>query len=397
MGYSWQPYEPLSLLGIQINPHKTEVYIKCPFCGGKRFAFNTVKGIGHCWSCQQTADSAKYYATEMNLSLYDARKEIEDRLGISNNYSNSNPAPLPPRIVCNTQKEEAKKAPDEVLDKTYRAFLAELTLSEKNRAMLLARGLSDEEIVALEYKTFPNRSNVDFFKLCKRLLMDGCVLEGVPGFFKAKTGDWTFVQLTQGIVMPQRNYKDQIIGLQIRKDDDLRSYIEEIGDYEAKCAWFSSKNRTGGCGANALTHYACDFKYDAGTKKWLPVFEDGFVLTEGIMKGDIIHFFQRNLPVIAVPGVHALNNLKEELERLKSLGVKTILHAYDMDYKTNPNVQKQLVKTKEIIEEVGLRYKLLEWETKITVENGKQEDLLKGLDDYLAYCSLGIVPKVIKK
>lgn len=395
MAYSWNPVEPLMLVGEKVQANKREIYVTCPFCGSKRFAYNTIKGIGQCWSCEKTADSAKYYATAMNMSLYEARKDIEERLGIIDS-SSIDKASIPPRIVYSTKAtNEATKAKSEVLDRTYRAFLSELTLSEKNRAMLRARGMSDAEMTAREYKTFPSMSEINYFNLCKKLLADGCILEGVPGFYMYK-GAWTFVQLTKGIIMPQKNYQDQIVGLQIRKDDDLRSYIEELGDYEAKCAWFSSKNREHGCGANADVHYACDFKYDSNSKLWRPVCKDGFVLTEGIMKADIVHHLQNNLPVIAVPGVHALENLKKELERIKGMGVETILLCYDMDYKTNPNVQKALEKTKALIEEKGLRCKSMMWETKIIV-NGKEQDLLKGLDDYLAYTSLGIVPQIKHK
>lgn len=393
MGYSWTPMEPIILCGEKVAANKREVYITCPFCGGKRFSFNTVKGIGHCWACEQTADSAKYYATANNLSLYEARKEIEERLGIKPSSTFTN---IPPRIVYNTKvTNEAQRAYDDVLDRTYRAFLSELTLSEKNRAMLIARGMSDTEICARDYKTFPSMSEVNYFNLCKKLIADGCVLEGVPGFYMYK-GAWTFVQLTKGIIMPRKNIKDQIVGLQIRKDDDLRSYIEELGDYEAKCAWFSSKNRESGCGATAGVHYACDFRYDATTCKWVPVFDDGFVLTEGIMKGDIVHHLQNNLPVLCVPGVHATEGLKKELEMLKNMGLKTILLCYDMDYRTNPNVKKALEKTKEIIESFGLKCKAMQWETKIMV-NGEEKDLLKGIDDYLAFTSLGIIPQIKKK
>lgn len=388
MAYSWHPCDPIELLGIRINRNKTEAMIPCPFCGSKRFGFNTTKGIGHCWSCEKNADSARYYAVSTGMSLYDARKDIEQRLG----YTPSAPENVPRRVVYNTQKKEVQRASDEVLDRTYRAFLSELTLSEKNKNMLLARGFSEDEIAAREYKTFPNKSNIDFFSLCRRIQAEGCVLTGVPGFYKTIKGDFTFVQLTPGIIMPQRNHKDQIIGLQIRKDDDLRCYVEEIGDYEAKCAWFSSKNREAGCGAKAGVHYACDFRYDSQNQKWLPVFSTGFVLTEGIMKGDLTHALQKNLPVISVPGVHAISHLSIELQRLKEFGVDTILLCYDMDYKTNKNVAASLEKTKKMIEDLGLRCKPMEWETSVEGKN-----VLKGIDDYLAYCKLGIIPEIKEK
>jgi len=181
--------------------------------------------------------------------------------------------------------------------------------------------------------------------------------------------------------------------LQIRKDDDLRIFVEERGEYEAKCAWFSSKNRECGCTSSANVHYACDFEFKNG--EYVPVFENGFILTEGIMKADIIHYLQPNCPVIAVPGVHALTHLEKELRRLKEMGVETILLCYDMDYLTNPNVQSALEKTKALIEGLGLRFKQRKWEVNVTVEG--QTVPLKGLDDYLAYAKKKVIPEVKAK
>ena len=391
MAYSWKPEEVLALLGIPVKT-RAEMYIPCPKCHGKRFSFNVVKGIGKCWQCTFTADSASYYAVTQNLSLKEARLDIERRLGITKDGERT----APPRIVYNTQHQEADKADDAVLDNTYRAFLAELHLSDKNRNMLRARGLSDDEIEELNYKTLPRRDEIDFFALCRRLQSNGNILKGVPGFFKTKTGDYTFIQLTKGIIMPLVNRNNQIVGLQIRKDDDLRVFMEEKGDYESKCGWFSSKNREGGCAANAKVHYACDFKFDAGKGQFVPVIPDGGVmLTEGIMKADITHFCQPNIPVISVPGVQALNYLEQELVWLKDNGVHTVMLAYDMDYETNNNVKLAMDKTKELITSHGMRYKRIEWTSHITVDG--KDVYINGIDDYLVFAKYNIYPHIKHK
>lgn len=395
MAYKWSALEVLSLLGISV-PNRTEVYITCPKCGGKRFSFNTAKGIGKCWQCEFGADSASYYAVSTGMSLNDARHDIEKRLGLVPDDMTGSKAIKPqPRIVYQPENKEEEKAPDAVLDDTYRAFLAELTLSEKNRAMLKARGLTDSEIDNLGYKTLPRYEEMDFFALCRRLQRDGHVLKGVPGFYKTKKGDYTFIQLTKGIIMPLVNIHNQITGLQIRKDDDLRVYLEEIGDIEQKCGWFSSKGRTGGAAATADVHYACDFRFNREKGEYEPIIpEKGVMLTEGIMKADITHFCQPNIPVISVPGVNATNKLKEELLKLKELGLEVVLLAYDMDYATNPNVEKALKKTEEVIKDCGLRLKKYDWPAKINIE-GKDINL-NGIDDYLVFAKFGIFPLVKK-
>lgn len=387
--YQWSIQDVFNLLGISFPTNKKEVYVECPFCGSKRFSMNMYKGIGHCWKCDQSADSAAYYAQAKGLSLKEARTEIESLLGIKNDWRTEK---LPPRIVYKTP-EETPLAPIEVRDKTYRAFLDELTLSEKNFNMLLARGFNKTTISALGYKTFPSRSEVDFFKLCKRLQENGCTLKGVPGFFQTKYGDWTFVSLTKGIIMPSVTINNKIDFLQIRKDDDLRVFNESIGSLEDKCAWFSSKGLLSGTGANTNIHFSTDMKFNGNSGKYWPVSQKTYVLTEGIMKADLIHDLMPEMPVICVAGVRCYKQLPEILHTLKILGVENILHCYDMDYQTNSNVADAMKATKEMIEAEGLNYIFKAWETHINVE-GETLDLLKGLDDYLAYIHKGIVPQI---
>ena len=244
------------------------------------------------------------------------------------------------------------------------------------------------------YRTYPLADgSISYFEICKRLQAEGKKLEGVPMFFRAKggEGDFTFIQQTQGIIMPCINHQNQIVGLMNRKDDEKRVYREDLEDYEPKCGWLSSKNKPSGAGAVARIHYSCDWIFNQEKKCYDAVHGNAFVLTEGFMKADIIHYLSPgHLPVIAVPGVNNTNALKTELERLKSWGVEGILMAYDMDYKTNPHVAKALEKTNALIDSVGLKRKPIEWETNL---EGLPEGVsLKGLDDYLAYTKLGIVP-----
>lgn len=393
--YTWTVLDVFSLLGIPTNHHKEEVMVPCPFCGGKRFAMNQRINTGHCFNCEQAADSAGYYAQTMGMSLQEARYDIERRLGINDKGSEIK---RPERIVYEMAKQQ-ELAPIAQLDLTYRSFLAELTLSEKNKNALLARGFSEDDIEKFGYKTFPKPDEMDYLAICRKLQMNGCVLRGVPGFFQTKNGDWTFIRCTQGIVMPQKTINNQIFGLQIRKDDDLRIFNEETGELEAKCIWFSSKNCREGCSARADINFSCDFKFDEKTKRYWPYHkkiaagEGKFVLTEGSMKADLVHSLA-DVPVISVAGVNATTHLERTLKNLAKLGIKTIIHAYDMDYLTNDKVQGQLVKTKKLIEDAGLQYKMMTWNTKVVIDSVEYDGLLKGLDDYLAYNKKGVVPKI---
>lgn len=390
--YQWTIQDVFRLLAISYPEHRKEVEVTCPFCGSKHFSMNMYKGIGHCWKCGKGADSASFYATVKGMSLRDARKDIEENLNITNDWKTEK---IPPRIVYK-EPESTPLAPIEVRDKTYRAFLEELVLSEKNINMLLARGFNKSTIQALNYKTFPARNEVDYFALCRRLLADGNTLRGVPGFFQTKNGDWTFVTFTKGIIMPCMTINNEIAFLQIRKDDDLRIFIEEKGKFEAKCSWFSSDGLKSGTKANADVHFACDMIYNGNSNKYWPVAKETFALTEGFMKGDLIHDLMPNIPVICVAGVRSYVHLRKALQGLRALGVKRIMHCFDMDYRTNPNVAEPMEEVKRMIKEEGFEYIFQGWETKIQVE-GKIFDLLNGMDDYLAYRLKGVVPKIKEK
>lgn len=207
-GYSWSCSDVLSLLSVSFNPDKEEQTISCPFCGSKRFGMNIKKGTGHCFKCGATADSTSYYAATTGQSLNDARDDIKHRLNIPDEYGK-----LPERKVYKERKQESL-APIDVRDKTYRAFLDELILSQKNYDNLKARGFSDDDIVAKGYKTFPSVENTLFEDLCRRLLNKGCTLSGVPGFYQNDKGEWTFVRITPGIIIPQIGIHASLIAVQ---------------------------------------------------------------------------------------------------------------------------------------------------------------------------------------
>lgn len=387
-GYSWSCSDVLQLLGIKFNPNKEEQTISCPFCGSSRFGMNIKKGTGHCFKCGNTADSASYYAASTGLSLNDARDDIKKRLNIPDENGK-----LPERIIFK-EKIQEDLAPVEVRDKTYRQFLEELTLNEKNFNDLKARGFQDDEIIAKGYRTFPSPNDISFEDLCRRLISKGCELKGVPGFYKNSKDEWTFVRITQGIIIPQININNLIEGFQIRKDDDLRKVFD--GKLEAKCIWFASKDKKNGTGARVTVHHATDFKYNKETMKYEPILHaDKVTLTEGGMKADLCNcLLGGRASMIAVQGIHALNPLKAALLELKKYGLKTVNVAYDMDYLTNPNVKESMEKTISLIEELDLKYvNLMNWQYENKDANGNTF-YLKGLDDYLAFQQRGIKPVI---
>ena len=63
---------------------------------------------------------------------------------------------------------------------TYEAFLKLLSLASDHRENLISRGLPEEKISVLGYKTTPVAGMA---AIAKRLLADGYYLSGVPGFY----------------------------------------------------------------------------------------------------------------------------------------------------------------------------------------------------------------------
>ncbi len=390
-GYSWSCSDVLTLLNVKYNPAKEEQLITCPFCGGNRFGMNIKKGTGHCFKCNATADSASYYAAATGLSINEARDDIRQRLNIPDENGN-----LPERkVFVEPQQEEI--APVEVRNATYRAFLDELILNQKNYDHLLARGFSSDDIIAKGYKTYPSIKDASFEDICRRIITKGHTLEGVPGFFKNSKDEWTFPRYTQGILIPQINIHNQIEGFQIRKDDDLRR-TNDNGELEAKCVWFSSKGKNHGAAAHTSVHLSTDFIFNKEKGLYEPILHgDKVTLTEGAMKADLCScLLGGRASVIAVQGVYAQTPLKETLINLKKYGLKTVNLAFDMDYLVNPNVKDAMISVRKLIKELGFNIdNLMNWEFKKHDDNGKVF-YLKGLDDYLAYEYKKIIP-VVKK
>ena len=76
--------------------------------------------------------------------------------------------------------------------------------------------------------------------------------------------------------------------------------------------------------------------------------------------------------VIAVPGVNALKNVPQVVRELKSIGMRKIYIAYDMDAATNKEVAKQLDRLRSMLDDAGYEHSTLQWDS-----------TYKGLDDYV--------------
>ena len=335
----------ISILGIQYPPSgKSAYYVQCPCCDDKpkdkHLNINLKKEVFRCPKCGVSGGIFDLYALFTGTPRDKVKKELLKQFG------------LPQQIIrekINSQPTiELKEYPItdvETRHATYSALLAYLSLASDHRKNLLNRGLTEADIDRFGYKSTPV---VGFSAIARKLISDGHYLAGIPGFYRDENQNWTFVHEKRGILIPVRNTKGLIQGLQIRRDNVQHR----------KFRWVSSTDRPDGCRAAGWTHFVGPIR---------PL----LILTEGPMKSDIIHALT-GLTVLAVPGVNALTTLRETLQILRSEGLSEIKTAFDMDFSTNHNVQNGYKNLLALLSDMGFRYGTYLWDPRY-----------KGLDDFI--------------
>ena len=240
------------------------------------------------------------------------------------------------------------KAPASVLDMAYRALLSELTLSEWHRENLLRRGLTDEQIGSLGYRTLPSSGRCD---LAARLQASNLRVAGVPGFY-LEVGRWQLVPRPVGIAIPVRDTKQRIVGLQVRCDST------EGGRYR----WLSSRGFDAGCSPGTPAHVA-GMVSTAG-EVWV---------TEGPLKADVAALKLGRL-VLAVAGV---GNWGSVIPIMRELEPKRVIIAFDMDKIRNHSVKLHSEALASWLIRRDVRTFEADWDTHF-----------KGLDDLLTGAEL---------
>lgn len=291
------------------------------------------------------------YAYYENISPEEAIKHLDARLGGGDTapyrgkgHKRKKALPPPPEIP------QAALADVAVRDRVYRALLDKLSLAADHRENLLERGLSDEEISRLQYRTTPT---TNFCALAQALIDEGHDLCGVPGFFRLDDGRWTLALYRRGIMIPCRDRFGRIQSLHIRLDKKLKK------------------------GGKFLSFSSPDMRDGAGSENWCHIagsLQECILLIEGYMKADIVHYFT-GLPVVAIPGVASLQHLEAALKELIGLGVAYVLTCFDMDYLKNWHVEGAYTKLVELLGGLDLKFGTYLWPPECN-----------GMDDYLLEC-----------
>lgn len=345
-------------LGLPVKLKKTSGDMDCPVCGGKKtLHFDLNREVFNCPKCGSIGggvlDAWAFFRNIEGINKKEKRKNAKKDLDKFYNTEEvvegwqdlrkEREFVLPPA-------KEYELAPIEPRDYTYKNLLDMLELTNAHRKSLHKRGLTDEDIEAYGFKSFPK---ANLAGIASSLLFKGCNLKGVPGFYQDDQDNWTLVSYGNGILIPVKNAKGQILAFQIRLDSGKPKYLT-----------LSSSGRQSGASAKTFVHFAAKNCSDVSTIKKV-------ILTEGPLKGDIINKYL-NVPVLAIPGVNAINHLEAIIPQLKERGLKTVEIAFDMDFYDNEYVKKALIKMKRLLSDFGLEYVQLTW-------NKEQ----KGLDDFL--------------
>ena len=336
----------IPLIGLPCPPHGRSNYnVPCPCCDdeprAKHLNINLQKNVFRCPRCGFSGGIFDLYAHYAGIAREDVRDALIARLDVQGNIPKQDSTPA---------AAVTEAPPTDVVSRseTYTALLSKLTLASDHWQNLRNRGLSDEEIGRLGYRTTPV---VGMQTIARQLQADGYYLSGVPGFYR-KDGQWSFVCDCRGILIPVRDCEGRIQGMQIRRDNVSRR----------KFRWVSSTGRPDGCKAEGWVHIAGKLR-------------TAVLLTEGPMKADVIHFLTGQT-VLAVAGVNTLTQLELILPQLREQGVERIMTAFDMDFMENPHVQGGYRALVSLLSDAGFTYGTYLWDPKY-----------KGLDDYVwEYC-----------
>lgn len=299
-----------SLLHLRIRRRlSSSLYADCPFCNnGKpgKLNVNFVKNIFRCnYNEEHAGGMLDLYARYQNISRSDAYREICDALRTGQQHESgckAQPSTKPPPM------DTVEIADLETRHQTYSTMLSGLVLSETHKQKLLARGLTDEQIRQHGYKSTPA---FGYTQLAAKLLKQGCILLGVPGFYVDDNGEWTasFHPKSSGILLPVMSIDGRIQGAQIRLDRPIDG---------TKYFWLSTAEKNMGCSSGSPVHFVGD-----------PQSQSVFV-TEGGLKGSIAHELSGR-SFLCNAGVNQIQSLRQALLILRALGLKKVYECNDMD------------------------------------------------------------------
>ena len=334
----------LPLIGLPVPlDGRSSFYVQCPRCDkgqrDKHLNISLQRDVFRCPRCGFNGGIFDLFSEYTGIARENVKRELERQIGQAEAIPVKSTVPQP------EPQKESPLASIGVRDAVYQSLLAKLDLASDHKQNLLNRGLEESVISKNGYKSTPV---FGYTALAKLIMASGLELNGVPGFFRNESGQWTFTNEQRGILIPVRDIQGRIQGMQIRRDNVIKR----------KFRWVSSNGRYDGCRCEGWTHFAGPIR-------------DRILLIEGPLKADVVHHLTGH-SVLAVPGVNALLQLESTLSLLKESGVTHIDTAFDMDFLSNWYVQSGYSSLAALLIKKGFVYRTLLWDPKYN-----------GLDDYI--------------
>jgi hypothetical protein len=248
-------------------------------------------------------------------------------------------------------------APASLRHEAYRALLASLSLCDAHRANLRARGLSDEDIRAGQYRTLPLEGRARLARAIEHAL-GASALPGIPGVvWERRDGrGWWSVRGAPGMIVPSRDLEGRIVALKVRSDE-----IDATNRYTSV-----SSRRFGGPSAAVNVHIP-----SAARERWRRT--STLWITEGELKADACSALFGHA-IVGIPGVTLWSSA---IAVVQAIDPRRVVVALDADWQ-DPSPKKEPVRRARAqlvskLASLGYEVSAAEWRLEVA----------KGLDDYL--------------
>ena len=324
---------------VEIKEKGSYLLGRCPFHddrGRPNMAVFPRTNTFKCFACGAMGDILDFVARIEDVPAAEAARRIQNMHRIERRD------PPPARML---------RAPDVVIDRVYRALIAQLGLTEEHRAALLHRGLSPEAVTEAGYRSLPVSGRG---RVVEDLLRRGVDLGGVPGFARPRKGGAWRLYGQPGLLIPVRDLHGAILGCQVRSDQNASS----------RYRWLSTpdtERRAGGASSGAPCHVAGQGFLGGRPTLWI---------TEGPLKADVTSH-RLSVPVLGVAGVA---NWRKAMPLVRETGAERIILAFDQDERaeTRQAVERNLFEFRQELQALKVRVLTASW------KEGK------GIDDALA-------------
>jgi hypothetical protein len=346
-----------ALLNLQVRRRSSNyIYTDCPLCGDNRgkMNLNFEKDVFRCNYCGEYGGMLALYAKVYKITNSEAYREISDAL----QTGKRSPEYEAQAVKTASLMQHSGLASIDEINKTFSHLFSMLFLSEAHRRNLRNRGLSDEQINRLGYKSTPTYYSCQ--PLTDKLIQQGCTVQGVPGFYLGDDGKWTvkFSKMTAGMLIPVRGIDGFIRGAQIRLDIPIKNENEDAEKEGAKYLWLSSSNKNMGVTSGSPVHFVGD------------PFARTVYVTEGSVKADVAHCLM-NRSFAAIAGANNIGQLDPVFSTLAHNGTKIIVEAHDMDKYRNEMIDKGASKLYFMAHKYNMESRRLTWNPNY-----------KGIDDW---------------